>query len=68
MATVDGSVFAGPAYKPIGGHILAHASTTRLQLRKAKGEERIAKLVDSPHMPEADARYMVNEGGVIDCE
>jgi meiotic recombination protein DMC1 len=34
--------------KPVGGHILAHASTTRVLLRKGRGEERIAKVVDSP--------------------
>ena len=34
--------------KPIGGHVLAHASTTRLLLRKGRGEERVAKIQDSP--------------------
>jgi meiotic recombination protein DMC1 len=34
--------------KPVGGHVLAHASTTRLLLRKGRGEERVAKIVDSP--------------------
>ena len=30
--------------KPIGGHIMAHASTTRLYLRKGRGETRICKV------------------------
>lgn len=34
--------------KPIGGHIVAHASTTRILLRKGRGEERVAKVLDSP--------------------
>lgn len=34
--------------KPTGGHVMAHASTTRLLLRKGRGEERVAKLMDSP--------------------
>ena len=38
--------------KPIGGHVLAHASTTRLSLRKGRNEVRIAKVYDSPDMPE----------------
>jgi DNA repair protein RAD51 len=39
VATVDGStMFAGEAKKPIGGHIMAHSSTTRLSLRKGKNE------------------------------
>ncbi len=33
--------FVKDAKKPVGGHILAHASTTRLYFRKGKGEERI---------------------------
>ncbi|KAH8808075.1 meiotic recombination protein dmc1 [Xylogone sp. PMI_703] len=43
------ALFAGAdGRKPAGGHILAHASTTRLLLRKGRGEERVAKIVDSP--------------------
>ncbi len=38
--------------KPIGGHVLAHASTTRLYFRKGKGEQRICKVFDSPCLPE----------------
>lgn len=39
-AQVDGSaMFAGPQVNPIGGNIMAHASTTRLALRKGRGEE-----------------------------
>lgn len=32
--------------KPVGGHVLAHASTTRVMLKKGKGDERIAKIYD----------------------
>ena len=33
VAQVDGSaMFAGPQVKPIGGNIIAHASTTRCQI------------------------------------
>jgi meiotic recombination protein DMC1 len=61
------STFAGAAaYKPIGGHVLAHASTVRLGLKKGKGEERIAKIHDSPTMPEADAVFTISEGGIVD--
>ena len=31
--------------KPVGGHILAHFSTTRIMLRKGRAEQRIALLV-----------------------
>lgn len=38
--------FQADPKKPIGGHILAHASTTRISLRKGRGEMRIAKIFD----------------------
>lgn len=45
------SLFAGAdGRKPVGGHILAHASATRILLRKGRGEERVAKIQDSPGM------------------
>lgn len=45
------ALFAGAdGRKPVGGHILAHASTTRILLRKGRGEERVAKIQDSPGM------------------
>jgi len=41
--------FAGAdGRKPVGGHVIAHASTTRVLLRKGRGEERVAKIQDSP--------------------
>jgi len=45
-ARVDVSRFQADPKKPVGGHILAHASTTRLSLRKGRGEVRIAKIYD----------------------
>jgi len=43
--------FAGAdGRKPVGGHVLAHASTTRVLLRKGRAEERVAKIQDSPGM------------------
>ncbi|KAK5147684.1 Meiotic recombination protein dmc1, partial [Oleoguttula sp. CCFEE 6159] len=44
--------------KPVGGHILAHLSTTRILLRKGRGEERVAKVMDSPGIDNtASSRY-----------
>ena len=42
VANPDGMSFAKDASKPIGGNIIAHASTTRLKLRKGRGENRVA--------------------------
>lgn len=58
--------FVMDAKKPIGGNILAHASTTRLSLRKGKGEQRICKVYDSPLLPESEATFQLTEGGVGD--
>ncbi len=62
------SMFVADAKKPIGGHILAHASTTRLYLRKGRGEARICKIYDSPSLPESEASYQISNEGIIDCK
>ena len=54
--------------KPVGGHVLAHASATRLLLRKGRGEERVAKIQDSPDCPEREATYVITSGGIADPE
>jgi len=60
--------FQADPKKPIGGHILAHASTTRVSLRKGRGELRIAKIYDSPDLPENEATYAITEGGIADAK
>ncbi|KAL9066430.1 MAG: hypothetical protein Q9161_007569 [Pseudevernia consocians] len=63
------ALFAGAdGRKPVGGHILAHASTTRVLLRKGRGEERVAKIQDSPDCPEREATYVITNGGINDPE
>ncbi|RUS28520.1 RecA protein [Jimgerdemannia flammicorona] len=61
-----GMTFVADPKKPVGGHVIAHASTTRLSLRKGRGEERIAKIYDSPECPEGEASYAISSGGIID--
>lgn len=39
-----GGMFAGPQLKAVGGNIMAHATTTRIFLKKGRGESRIAKI------------------------
>lgn len=53
VAMVDGQAMFGPQVKPIGGNIIAHASTTRLYFRKGRGENRVVKIADSPCLPGA---------------
>lgn len=64
MAKPD--VFFGDPTEAIGGHIVAHASTYRIYLRRGKKGSRVAKLVDSPNLPEAEAAFYIDETGIKD--
>ncbi|XP_046365059.1 meiotic recombination protein DMC1/LIM15 homolog isoform X2 [Haliotis rufescens] len=63
-----GMSFQADPKKPIGGHILAHASTVRISLRKGRAENRIAKIYDSPDLPENEATFAISGGGIIDSK
>ncbi|KIH63467.1 meiotic recombinase Dmc1 [Ancylostoma duodenale] len=63
-----GMTFQVDPKKPIGGHILAHASTTRIMLKKGRGETRTAKIYDSPDMPENEATFAITNGGIVDAK
>jgi len=69
VAQVDGTggAFNPDPKKPIGGNIMAHASTTRLSLRKGRAEARICKIYDSPCLPEAEATFAINADGIGDA-
>ncbi len=58
------AVFFGDPTKPIGGNIVGHASKFRLYLRKSKGSKRVAKLVDSPNLPDGEAAFVVESAGL----
>jgi hypothetical protein len=58
--------FFGDPTRPIGGHIVGHTATFRIYLRKSKGGKRIARLIDSPNLPEAEAVITVSEDGIRD--
>jgi DNA repair protein RadA len=60
-----GILFGDPT-TPIGGHVLAHMSTYRLYVRKGKEDKRVARLVDSPNMPEGEAVFKVSAKGLGD--
>lgn len=67
VAQVDNAGFGGmDTKKPIGGNIVAHASTTRLSLRKGRGNQRICRVVDSPSLPEAEAVFAIKPEGIAD--
>ncbi len=72
LILVTNQVMSNPAAlwgdftKAIGGHIVGHASTFRLYLRKSKGGRRIARLIDSPNLPEGEAVFTVTAEGLTD--
>ncbi|XP_003378865.1 DNA repair and recombination protein RadA [Trichinella spiralis] len=70
VAQVDGgtAMFQADPKKPIGGNIMAHASTTRLYLRKGRGESRICKIYDSPCLPESEAVFAILSSGIGDAK
>ncbi|MGZ7043671.1 MAG: DNA repair and recombination protein RadA [Methanobacterium sp.] len=58
--------FFGSPTKAIGGHVLGHAATYRIWLKKGLAGKRIARLVDSPHLPEGEAVFKIVTEGVTD--
>lgn len=69
---VTNQVMANPAMMfgdpttAIGGNILGHASTYRLYLRRGKQGSRVAKMIDSPNLPDNEAVFFVTEHGLKD--
>lgn len=63
----SGDPFGNNNPKPIGGHVIAHASTTRVALRKGVGEAKIAKIYDSPYLPEGECSFAIGDHGIHDC-
>ncbi len=61
-------ILFGDPTEPIGGNVVGHASKTRLYLRKSKEDKRVAKLVDSPSLPDGEAIYRITENGIEDLE
>lgn len=44
-------------------HVSLNTESNLVHLRKGRGDERIAKLVDSPDCPEGEATYALHAGG-----
>jgi DNA repair protein RadA len=66
MARPD--VFYGDPTVAVGGHVLAHVPGVRVHLKKARGNKRIARVVDAPHLPEGEAVFAITEEGIRDTE
>jgi DNA repair protein RadA len=61
----DPSIMFGDPVKPIGGNVVGHAATYRMYFKKS-GKRRIARMVDSPEHPQADAEFALTIKGIED--
>ncbi len=66
MARPD--VLFGDPTAPVGGHVLGHFSTHRVYVRKSKANTRIARVIDSPYLPEGEAIFAITPEGIRDVE
>ena len=64
----DPAMMFGDPTTAIGGNIVGHASTYRIYLRRGKKGSRVAKLIDSPNLPDNETMFFVTEKGVGDEE
>jgi len=58
--------FFGDPNRPAGGHIMAHACTHRVYVRRGRQGTRLAKVIDSPYLPENSTRFKITEKGIED--
>ena len=58
----------GDPNKPTGGHVMAHACTHRVFLRKGRKNTRLARVIDSPSLPEEKIRFAITAAGVVDSD
>lgn len=71
---VTNQVMADPAQmfgdptKAVGGNIVGHSSTYRIYLRRGKKDSRVAKLIDSPNLPDNETVFMIETDGLKDVE
>ena len=62
----DPAQMFGDPTKAVGGNIVAHASTYRMYLRRSKKDTRVAKLIDSPNLPDNETVFQVETDGLHD--
>ncbi|MCD6477031.1 MAG: DNA repair and recombination protein RadA [Candidatus Aenigmarchaeota archaeon] len=62
------AILFGDPTRAIGGHVIGHFAQTRIYLRKSKGNARVARMVDSPTLPEGEAVFLVTTEGLKDSD
>ncbi len=69
---VTNQVMANPAMMfgdpttAVGGHIIGHAAQYRIYLRRGKKDSRVAKMIDSPNLPENETVFFLTADGLKD--
>lgn len=69
---VTNQVMANPAMMfgdpttAVGGNIVGHMSTYRIYLRRGKKDSRVAKMIDSPNLPENETIFFLTAEGIKD--
>jgi len=58
--------FYGDPTTPIGGHIVGHTATYRIYMKKSRGNKRIARLIDSPALPDGEIVLVIKTEGIRD--
>lgn len=56
----------GDPTQAVGGNIVGHASTYRMYLRRGKKDSRVAKLIDSPNLPDNETVFFLTKSGIRD--
>jgi DNA repair protein RadA len=64
----DPAQLFGDPTKAIGGNIVGHACTYRMYLRRGKKDSRVAKLIDSPDLPDDETVFMIESNGLRDID
>ena len=59
--------FFGDPTEAIGGNIVGHNSTYRIYLRRGRKGTRVAKLIDSPNLPDDECVFMITTEGLEDA-
>ena len=65
LASVD-KYIGGQGTEPALGFAWGHRPQTRIFLRKQKGNARIARIIDSPELPESEAVFYISNNGIED--
>ena len=59
--------FFGDPTTAIGGNIVGHNSAFRIYLRRGKKGTRVAKLIDSPSLPDSECVFKITTDAIIDA-